>query len=145
MSGLEARRKERTDMTEQEEEHKRTWTEEFEVAGTELIGRIKALVGEGNVRQLKIKAPGGEVFFKTPLTVGVLAGGAVALAAPWLAILGAIAALVARVRVEIVREGEGGAAKKPAAGKTKAKASKAKRKRAAAGGRGRAKASASRR
>ena len=47
-------------MTEQGEEHKRTWTEEFEVAGTELIGRIKSLVAEGNVRQLKIKAPGGE-------------------------------------------------------------------------------------
>jgi len=93
-------------MAEQQDEHRRTWTEEFEVAGGELVGRIKSLVAEGNVRQLRIKAPGGELYLETPLTVGVLAGGAVALAAPWLAILGALAAMVARVKVEIVREGE---------------------------------------
>ena len=98
-----------------EKSGKRTWTEEIEVAGSDLVGRIKALVSEGNVRHVKIKAPGGEVYFETPLTVGVLAGGAVALAAPWLAILGAIAALVTRVKVEVVREGA--AADMPAAAK----------------------------
>ncbi|MEX0852177.1 MAG: DUF4342 domain-containing protein [Bauldia sp.] len=89
---------------EKKETRRRTFTEEMEIAGSELVGRIKGLVAEGNVRQVRIKAPGGEVWFETPLTVGVLAGGAVALAAPWLAILGAIAGLVARVKVEIVRE-----------------------------------------
>jgi hypothetical protein len=85
---------------------KRTWTEEIEVAGGELVSRIKSLVAEGNVRHLRIKAPGGGVYFETPLTVGVLAGGAVALAAPWLAILSALAALAVRMKVEVVREDE---------------------------------------
>jgi len=53
---------------------------------------------------LRIKAADGDTFFETPLTVGVIAGGAVALAAPWLAILAVIAALATKVQVEIVRE-----------------------------------------
>jgi len=123
-----------------EKSGKRTWTEEIEVAGSDLVGRIKALVSEGNVRHVKIKAPGGEVYFETPLTVGVLAGGAVALAAPWLAILGAIAALVARVKIEIVREGEPeAAAKAPGAKAAKKPAAKAKRAASKTAGRGKAK------
>jgi hypothetical protein len=131
-------------MAGQQEEHKRTWTEEFEVAGNELIGRVKSLVAEGNVRQLRIKAAGGEVYFETPLTVGVIAGGAVALAAPWLAILGALAALVARVKVEIVREGKPSAsdARKRAAAKRRPTASRAP---ATEGPQGRGKAAKSRR
>jgi hypothetical protein len=84
----------------------KTWTEEIEIAGGELIEKVKALIAEGNVRELRIKARGGQVIFETPVTVGVLAGGAVALAAPWLAILGALAALVARIKIEVVREGD---------------------------------------
>jgi hypothetical protein len=102
-------------------EKKRTWTEEMEVAGGDLVARIKSLISEGNVRHLRIKAPGGGVYFETPLTVGVLAGGAVALAAPWLAILSALAALATRMKVEVVRESDAG---KPAAKKSKASAPK---------------------
>jgi hypothetical protein len=82
----------------------RTFTEEIELAGTELVERIKALLAEGNVRQLRLKASDGDIVLETPLTIGVVAGGAVALAAPWLAILGVVAALVTHVTVEIVRE-----------------------------------------
>jgi len=106
----------------------RTWTEEIEIAGGQVIERVKGLIAEGNVRELRVKAAGGQVIFETPVTVGVLAGGAVALAAPWLAILGAIAALVARVKIEVVRE-ETGTAPKPAkkqAGRAGAKKKTAK-------------------
>lgn len=129
-------------MNEQMEEgRKKTWTEEIEVAGGQLIERVKALIAEGNVREVRIKAAGGKVIFEMPLTVGVLAGGAVALAAPWLAILGAIAALVARVKLEVVREGEPGAppAKKPRARAARKPAAKAKAGPAAARRRGKAK------
>lgn len=87
-----------------DEERKRTFTEEFEIAGNQLVERVKALLAEGNVRQLRLKAADGDVYLETPLTIGVIAGGAVVLAAPWLAILGAIAAMVAHVKVEVVRE-----------------------------------------
>ena len=93
-------------MGERKSKGGRTWTEEIEIAGSELIERVKALVTEGNVRELRVKAAGGQVIFETPVTFGVIAGGAIALAAPWLATLGALAALVTRVKIEIVREDE---------------------------------------
>ena len=61
---------------------------------------------EGDVRQLRIVAEDGGTELEIPLTVGVLAGGAVALAAPWLGVLGVIAALASRVRIEVEREEE---------------------------------------
>lgn len=87
-----------------ENEPRRTITEEIEIAGTQLVDQIRKLIAEGNVRQLRIKDAEGDVFLETPLTFGALAGGAVVLAAPWLAMLGVLAALVTRVRIEIVRE-----------------------------------------
>ena len=83
---------------------KKTFTEEIEIAGDKLIERIKQIVEEGNVRSLRLKASDGDIVLETPLTIGVVAGGAVALAAPWLAVLGVIAALVTHVTVEVVRE-----------------------------------------
>ena len=73
---------------------RKTFTEEIEVAGDKLIERIKEIVEEGNVRSLRLKASDGDIVLETPLTIGVVAGGAVALAAPWLAVLGVIAALI---------------------------------------------------
>lgn len=91
-------------MDERTDDKKRTFTEEIELAGSELVERIKALLAEGNVRQLRLKAEDGDIVLETPLTIGVVAGGAVALAAPWLAILGVIAALATHVKIEVVRE-----------------------------------------
>lgn len=86
---------------------KKTFTEEIEIAGDQLIEKIKEIVQEGNVRQLRLKASDGDIVLETPLTIGVVAGGVVALAAPWLAVLGVIAALVTHVTVEVVREIDG--------------------------------------
>ena len=91
-------------MDTQDNNGKKTFTEEIEIAGDQLIERIKEIVAEGNVRQLRLKASDGDIVLETPLTVGVVAGGVVALAAPWLAVLGVIAALVTHVTVEVVRE-----------------------------------------
>ncbi len=101
-------------MDERLDQQKRTFTEEIEIAGNELVERVKAILAEGNVRQLRLKAEDGDIYLETPLTIGVLAGGAVALAAPWLAILGVIAAMVTRVKIEIVREEEEDQGQKPA-------------------------------
>jgi len=79
------------------------WAEEMVVAGSELIERIKKLVAEGNVRRLIIKKPSGEDLLEIPLTAGVIAGGAMVLMAPVLAAVGALAALLAEVRLEVVR------------------------------------------
>jgi hypothetical protein len=85
---------------------KRTVVEEIEVAGDQLVARVKDLAREGKVRQLKIVADDGDVFLETPMNIGLVVGGVVVLAAPWLAILGAIAALVTKVRIIIEREAD---------------------------------------
>jgi diacylglycerol kinase family enzyme len=84
-----------------EEEH--TWTENIEIAGSELVDRTKELIAEGNVRRLIIRTQDDEKLLEVPLTAGVAVGGALTLLAPVLAALGAMAALLARVKVEIVR------------------------------------------
>jgi hypothetical protein len=83
---------------------KRTISEEIEVAGNQVVERVQELVKEGNVRRLIIRNPDDKILLEMPLTVGAVAGGVIALATPWLAALGAFAALVARVKIEIIRE-----------------------------------------
>jgi hypothetical protein len=94
----------KTPETETSEPKAKTFTEQLEVAGNQLVDQVQDLVKQGNVRKVIVKTAEDKELFEVSLTVGALAGGAVALAAPWLAALGAIAALVARVKIEIVRE-----------------------------------------
>ena len=96
-------------MDNKEKKEERTWIEEIEVAGSELVERIKELVKEGNVRRLIIRNSKGELLMEIPLTTGVAVGGVVTIMAPLLAALGAMAALLVKVKVEVVRtkdEGE---------------------------------------
>lgn len=85
---------------------KRTWVEEIEVTGAQLVERIKELVAEGNTRRVIIRTQDGSEIMTVPLTVGVVAGGILTLAAPLLAALGAAAALVSKVKLEVIREVE---------------------------------------
>jgi hypothetical protein len=80
-----------------------TWTEELEIDAGQLVSRVKELIGEGNVRRLIIRKADDEVLFEVPLTAGVAVGGAVTLFAPVLAGLGAMAALLAKVKIQVVR------------------------------------------
>jgi len=82
----------------------KTFTEEVEVTGHQLIEHITRLIAEGNVRKVRIRSQNDDVVLEVPLTAGAVAGGVVVLAAPWLAILGGLAGLLARVRVEVVRD-----------------------------------------
>lgn len=93
-------------MAEQKPEE-RTWIEEVEVAGSQLVDRVKELVKEGNVRRLIIRNQAGETLLEIPLTAGVVVGGALTVFYPLLAALGALAALVARIKIEIVRSDTG--------------------------------------
>jgi hypothetical protein len=90
--------------TTSEPEKKRTWVEEIGVAGNQLVDRMRDLVAEGNVRRVIIRSKEGHELLTMPMTVGVLGGGVFALAAPIWAAVGALAALVAQVKLEVVRE-----------------------------------------
>jgi hypothetical protein len=81
----------------------RTWTEEVEVAGSQLVERVKTLIAEGNVRRLILRNASGGTLIEIPLTAGVAVGGVFAMFYPVLAAVGALAALVANVKIDIVR------------------------------------------
>jgi hypothetical protein len=81
----------------------RTFSEVFEVAGSELVERVKKAIAEGNVRRVIIRNEKGDSLLEIPLTAGVVVGGALAIVYPVLAALGAFAALLAKVKVEVIR------------------------------------------
>lgn len=78
-------------------------TERVTVAGSELVDYVKQLIAEGNVRRLIIRKPGGAKLIEIPLTAGVAVGGALTLLAPIIAALGAMAALIAKFEIDILR------------------------------------------
>jgi hypothetical protein len=73
--------------------------EELKVDGEQLLGKIKELVHEGNIRRIIIKNDEGITLMEMPLTLGV--AGAVIL--PSLAAVGAIAALVTNCSIAVER------------------------------------------
>jgi hypothetical protein len=83
--------------------------EEFKVKGEEVIGKVKELLHEGNVRKLIIKDEDGKVYLEIPVTFGLIG----AILAPTLAAVGAVAAMVANLKIEVVRTEEPETAKKP--------------------------------
>lgn len=77
------------------------WTKEVEVMGNEVVDRIKELIQSGNARKVIVRKPDGEKLFDVPLTAGAVVGGLVTLAAPWLAIIGALGGALAKVKIEV--------------------------------------------
>jgi hypothetical protein len=74
--------------------------EEFKVKSEEIIEKVKELIHEGNVRRLIIKDEDGKVYLEIPVTFGVIG----AIFAPVLAAVGAVAAMVANLKIEVIRE-----------------------------------------
>jgi hypothetical protein len=83
----------------------RSPTEVISVTGSALVDKVKELIQEGNVRRLIIRRASGEALVEIPLTAGVGVAALLTLLAPVLAALGAMAALIAQFRVEILRDG----------------------------------------
>ncbi len=90
-----------------EDDHKDQWqtfSEEVEIAGQHLVEEVTRLIAEGNVRKVRIRSQNDDIVLEVPLTATAVIGGVVVLTAPWLAILGALAGLLVKVRLEVVRE-----------------------------------------
>jgi len=71
--------------------------EEIKVTGEALLGTVRELVHEGNVRRITIKNDEGRTLIEVPLTLGVIG----AILVPVWAALGAIAALAANLTIMI--------------------------------------------
>ncbi|MBE3559015.1 MAG: DUF4342 domain-containing protein [Ktedonobacteraceae bacterium] len=72
--------------------------EELQVAGEQLLTKAKELIREGNVRRLIVKQD-DHIILEVPLTIGVVG----ILAAPQLAALGALAALITQCTIQVIR------------------------------------------
>jgi|TARA_B100002003_G_scaffold133835_1_gene123905 uncharacterized membrane protein YvbJ len=74
--------------------------EKFEVAGEDLVEKVKSLLHEANVRRIIIKNQEGKTVFEVPCSIGVIS----AVLVPILAALGAIAALAMSYTIIVERK-----------------------------------------
>lgn len=72
--------------------------EEFEVAADELVGKVKQLLHEGNVRRIVVKKD-NNIIMEVPLTIAAIG----IIGAPVLAAVGAIAAFVGNYKIVVER------------------------------------------
>lgn len=75
----------------------RTIAEEFEVTSDELVKEVKKILHEGNVTKLIVENEEGKTLLEIPATAGIVG----ALIAPWLAALGAIAAIATKCKIKV--------------------------------------------
>jgi len=83
----------------------RTHMDEMKVKGTQLVGKVKEIMEEGNARRVTIRKE-GRTLLELPLTVGVGGATAAVFLMPTLAAVGALAALVTDVDVIVERVAE---------------------------------------
>lgn len=76
--------------------------EEIKIKGQDLVDKVKTILHEGNVRRIILKDEKGHTFLEIPLSVAAVG----VLAAPLLAGLGAIAALVSNFTLVVERSAE---------------------------------------
>jgi hypothetical protein len=84
-------------MTTEQGQGEKVHKEEYQVSGEEVLGKVKELIHEGNIRRITLKNEEGRTLIEIPLTIGVV--GAVLL--PVWAAIGAIAALAANLTIVI--------------------------------------------
>jgi len=75
-------------------------TEEHKVRGENLVGKVKEIIHEGNVRRISIRDEEGKELVEIPLTIGVVG----TLLLPVWAAVGAIAALVTNCSIVVERQ-----------------------------------------
>jgi len=80
---------------------KKQKTESFRVSGEDLLKRVKALIHEGNIRNITIEDKNGKTILIFPLSIGVVG----AVLVPPLAAIGVLAALLTECIIKVEREG----------------------------------------
>ncbi len=75
--------------------------DEFKVHSRDLVDQVQKLIHEGNVRRIIIRDERGHTFLEIPLTIAAIG----VIAAPVLAGVGALAALVSNFTLVVERSG----------------------------------------
>jgi repressor of nif and glnA expression len=76
---------------------KKVYTEEFSIESENLIEKVKELLHEANITRIIVKNEKDNVLLEIPATVGVVG----VVLVPWLAALGAIAALATKCKIVV--------------------------------------------
>ena len=79
--------------------------EKFTVSGNHLVGKVKQLIHEGNIRKVRLRH-NGKTILEIPLSVGAPAAVLGIMMAPILAAIGAFAALVTECTIEVEKTEE---------------------------------------
>jgi hypothetical protein len=74
--------------------------EKYTISGDEVVQKVKQLIHEGNIRRVRVIHKGNTVL-EMPLSVGAPAAAIGIMAVPFLAALGAFAALVTECTLEV--------------------------------------------
>ena len=74
--------------------------ERFDVKSEDLVKKVKELLHEGNVTKIMVHDEQGRLLLELPVTAGLIG----VVLAPWLAAVGAIAALVTRCSISVERK-----------------------------------------
>jgi hypothetical protein len=80
-------------------------TEKFTLKSEDVVKKIKELIKEGNIRRIRL-IHDGKTIFDIPVTVGAGLAAVGILWSPVLAAIGAFAALVSDVTIEVDKTGE---------------------------------------
>lgn len=78
-------------------------TEEFKISGDEVVAKVKELIHEGNIRRISLQTVEGKTLIEVPLSLGVVGAAVVTMVAPVLAAIGALAAIVTKLRLKVER------------------------------------------
>ena len=78
--------------------------EQFTVDGEKLLGKVRQLLHEGNVRRIILKREDGTILLEIPLQAGVAVTVVTVALAPVLVAVGAIAALLSSVTIAVERD-----------------------------------------
>lgn len=82
--------------------------EEFTLSGPELLAKVKEIIEAGKARRIIIKNESGESLLEIPLHVGVPVAAVGVLVAPVLVAVGAIAAILTKCSVVVVKRDDSG-------------------------------------
>jgi len=81
----------------------KTTRESFSISGDDVLKKVRELIHEGNVNKIIIKNEEGFTLLVMPVTIGVVG----TILVPWMAAIGAIAALATRCTIDVERRVEG--------------------------------------
>lgn len=82
--------------------------EEFKLSGPELVSKVKEIIAAGKARKIIIKNEQGNSLLEIPLNVGIPVAAVGVVFAPVLAALGAIAGILTKCSIVVVKKEDSG-------------------------------------